>query len=162
MEENESGHNVVKFILSLLLTLGAGFIAGLFSTNAGSIYGELKQPAFAPPSWLFMPVWIILYTLMGIAFFRILIKGHDTRGFGSAVEYFILQLVFNVLWSVFFFSLNLRGAALVDIVILFIYILITTVKFFKIDKPAGLLMLPYLIWVAFAAVLNFFIVVLNG
>ena len=162
MSESKSHSMVPKFIASLVLTLGAGAIAGYFSMNATTIYYQLVLPSFAPPSWVFMPVWIILYFLMGIAFFRVWAKGKDAPGVKSATSYFITQLVFNVLWSVFFFSLNLRCAALVDIIILLIYIIITTVKFFRIDKAAGLLMLPYLLWVGFATALNLSIVLLNG
>lgn len=158
--EKKSG--IVKFVLSLALTLGAGAIAGLFSMNAKTVYSSLKLPAFAPPSWVFMPVWIILYFLMGVAFFLVIRKGADTPGVKSARSYFIIQLIFNVLWSVLFFTFGLRVAALVNIIILLIYIVITTYKFYKIDKTAGILMLPYLIWVMFATVLNLAIVLLNG
>ena len=161
-EKDGKKFGIGKLIGSLALTLGAGLIAGLFSMNAKTIFNSLKLPSFAPPAQVFMPVWIILYILMGIAFFLILRKGKDTPGVKSALSYFIIQLVLNVLWSVLFFTLGLRGAALVDIIMLLIYIAITTYKFYKIDKTAGILMLPYLIWVMFAAVLNFAIVMLNG
>lgn len=146
----------------MVLTLGAGTIAGLFAKDARLIYDQLALPAFAPPPSLFAPVWTILYILMGIAFFLVISHGIKSPGVRSAVSYFIIQLVFNVLWSVFFFTLNFHMAALVDIVILLVYIIITTVKFFKVSKPAGVLMIPYIIWVAYAAVLNFAVVMLNG
>lgn len=160
--ESKKDHSIAKLVGSLGLTLGAGIVAGLFSMNAKEIFSSLQLPSFAPPAWVFMPVWIILYILMGISFFLILRKGKETPGVKSALFYFVLQLIFNVLWSVLFFTLNLRAAALVDIVILLIYIAITTYKFSKIDKTAAVLMIPYLVWVAFAAVLNFAIVMLNG
>jgi translocator protein len=153
---------ILKLATSLALTLGAGLSAGLFSMNAKVIYDSLKKPAFAPPSWIFTPVWIILYILAGIAFYLVLRKGNGTAGVKSASAYFILQLVFNVLWSALFFTLGLGAAAFVDIVILLFYIAITAFKFYKIDKAAGILMLPYLIFATFAAVLNFSILMLNG
>jgi tryptophan-rich sensory protein len=164
MSENDSpsSNGFLKFIVSLGLTLGAGFIAGLFSQNAGEVYSQLILPSFAPPSWVFMPVWTVLYALMGIALFLVWTKGRDNPCFKSAISYFMLQLLFNVLWSVLFFTLGLRVAALVDIIILLIYIIFTTAKFFKINTAAGLLMIPYIIWVAYAALLNLFIVMLNG
>jgi tryptophan-rich sensory protein len=162
MPEDKVSFSLSKFILSLILTLGAGLIGGLFSMNAKMIFEQLKEPSFAPPSWVFMPVWIFLYIIMGIAFYRVWAKGRETPGVKSAMFYFILQLVFNVLWSVFFFSLGLRAAALVDLIILIIYTAITTVKFFRIDKAAGILMIPYLLWLIFAGALNFAIVLLNG
>lgn len=161
-KSNEKKFGIKKFAASLALTLGAGLIAGFFSMNAKTIYDSLELPAFAPPSWVFAPVWIILYILIGIALFLILRKGAGTPGVNGAFSYFILQLAFNVLWSVLFFTLNLRVAALVDIVILLIYIAITTFKFYKIDKTAAFLMLPYLLWVIYAVALNFMIVMLNG
>lgn len=160
--KNEKKSGAAKFVGSLALTLGAGIIAGLFSMNAKEIFSSLQLPAFAPPAWVFMPVWIILYILMGISFFLILKKGTKTPGVKTALFYFVLQLFFNVMWSVLFFTLGLHTAALVDIVILFIYIAITAFKFSKIDRAAAVLLIPYLIWVAYAAVLNFAIVMLNG
>lgn len=162
MSESKGRSGIIKFIFSLVLTLGAGAVAGLFSKDAGLIYNQLALPPFAPPSWIFSPVWTILYILMGIAFFLVISKGMKSPNVSSAVSYFVTQLIFNILWSVFFFALNLHAAALVDIIILLLYIIITTFKFFKVSKPAGILMIPYLAWVAFAAVLNFAIVMLNG
>lgn len=159
---NDKKSWIGQLVVSLALTIGAGIIAGLFSMNAKTIFGSLKMPPFSPPSWLFMPVWAILYILIGIAFFLVYKKGKNNLEVKNAITYFIIQLVFNVLWSAFFFTLNLRIAALVDIIILLIYIIITTVKFFKIDKAAGILMLPYLLWVAYAGALNLAIVLLNG
>jgi tryptophan-rich sensory protein len=162
MSENKAHFSILKFIASLLLTLGAGAIGGFFSMNAKIIFGQLTEPPFAPPPSVFMPVWVILYTIIGIAFYRVWAKGREIPGVKSAMFYFILQLVFNVLWSVFFFTLGLRVAALVDLIILIIYTAITTVKFFRLDKTAGFLMLPYLLWLLFAGALNFAIVMLNG
>lgn len=162
MTEIKGRSGIIKFIFSLVLTLGAGTIAGLFSNDAGLIYNQLALPPFAPPPWIFTPVWTILYILMGIAFFLVISQGLKTTNVRGAVSYFITQLIFNILWSVFFFALNLHAAALVDIIILLIYIVITTVKFFKVNKMAGILMIPYLAWVTFAAVLNFAIVMING
>lgn len=161
-KEGARSSGVLKFVASLALTLCAGLIAGLFSTNAKAVFDNLSKPAFTPPAWAFTPIWIVLYVLMGIALFLVLRKGAKTPGLKSAVSYFILQLLFNVLWSVLFFTLNLRFAALADIIILLIYIAITTFKFGKIYRPAAVLMLPYLLWVLFATVLNFSIVMLNG
>ena len=163
MPEMNSGNksSVAKFVGSLALTLGTGLVAGLFSMNAKAVYGSLKMPAFAPPAWIFAPIWIILYILMGISFFLIIRHGTKTPGVKSAVFYFCLQLFFNLLWSVLFFTLGLYAAALVDIIILLFYIIVTIYKSYKIDKTAAILMLPYLIWVAYAAALNFAIVLLN-
>lgn len=155
-----------KFSLSklagaLAITLGAGAVAGLMSMNAAAIYAALDLPSFAPPTWVFMPVWTVLYLLMGLALYRILMY-EPTPDRKAATFYYSLQLIFNLLWSLLFFVLQLRLAAFVGLVILFFYIVVTTVKFFKIDKPSGFLMVPYLLWVVFAGILNFAVVMLNG
>lgn len=162
MSETGNKGNLTKLIGSIAVPAVAAIIAGLFSMNAKEVYGALKLPAFAPPPELFAPVWIVLYLLMGISLYLIVRHGFDTPGVKSAVCYFLLQLGFNVLWSVLFFGLGLHVAALADIIILFIYILITFFKFLKIDKAAALLLLPYLLWVAFASILNLAVVLLNG
>jgi benzodiazapine receptor len=153
---------LIRFLAAFGLTAAAAVIAGLFSMNSSMIYEALELPSFAPPAALFMPVWIILYILMAVAFFIILQKGGETAEKKNAVNYYIIQLVFNVFWSLLFFTFCLRVAALIDIFILVVYIIITTVKFYRINKAAGILMLPYLIWTVFATILNFAIVVLNG
>ena len=162
MPETGKKNSIAKLFGALAVTAAAAVIAGLFSMNAKEVYGTLKMPAFAPPAALFAPVWIVLYLLMGISLFLVIRHGLKTPGVKSAVSYFILQLFFNVLWSLLFFTLGLRVAALADILILFFYILITIFKFHRIDKTAAYLLIPYLVWVAYASVLNLAIVVLNG
>lgn len=154
--------NVLKLLSSFGVTIGAGIVAWLFSLNSKQIYGALKKPLFSPPPWLFGIVWGILYPLIGLAFYIILKKGTKDPKVKNARFYFLVQLFFNILWSVLFFTLQMRVAALADIIILLIYIIIATAKFFKIDKTAGILMLPYLAWVSFAVILNFAIVMLNN
>lgn len=160
--EKNSKSKISQILLSLGLSIGTGIVAWLFSLNSKQVYGALKKPAFAPPSWIFGPVWAVLYVLMGIALYFVIKDGIKEPKIKNAFIYFCIQLVFNVLWSVLFFTLQLRAAALVDIIILLIYIAVTTYKFFRIDKKAGYLMLPYLAWVLFASILNLSIVMLNG
>ena len=153
--------SISKLLGSLLLTFGAGAIGGFFSVNATMIYQSLILPTFAPPAWVFGPVWMLLYFIIGIAFYRIWMN-HKNEGTKNAMFYFIIQLIFNVLWSVLFFGFSFWLAAVLDILILINYIIITTIKFYKIDKKSAYLMLPYLAWVIFAAVLTVSIVLLNG
>lgn len=162
MEDKKDIGNIPKLILSFGLSLGAGAAAFLFSMNANQIYASLKKPVFAPPAWVFGPVWAVLYILIGVALYLVLKKGIRQPNVKNALFYFCIQLAFNILWSALFFTLNLRAAALADIIILLIYTAVTAVKFFKIDKTAGVLMTLYLVWIAFAAVLNLAIVILNG
>lgn len=151
-----------KLTAALALTIGAGILSAIFSTNAGEIYAGLNLPAFAPPSWVFAPVWTILFILMGISFYRILFYDKSLPEVKSARSTFYIQLVFNILWSVLFFTFSLRIAAFLDILILLFYIILTIIKFSKIDKPAAWLLIPYVLWVAYAAVLNLGIILLNN
>lgn len=153
--------NAGKLFIALAITLGAGIIAGLFSMNAAQVYSTLILPSFSPPSWLFAPVWIILYILMGLALYRILMLP-DQNEARLPILYFSIHLLFNLLWPLLFFTFGLRLAALADILILFFYVMLTIVKFYRVDKLAGLLLVPYALWVAFAALLNLWIVLLNG
>lgn len=162
MNEDKKGLNLPRLALSLAISVGAGVIAWLFSMNASKVYQSLKQPVFAPPSWLFAPVWTVLYISMGIALYLVLKHSSKELRVKNAFVYFVLQLIFNVLWSVLFFTLNLRAAALVDIIILAFYAGVTAVKFFKIDKKAGIIMMIYFIWILYAVLLNAAVVIMNG
>jgi tryptophan-rich sensory protein len=118
-------------------------------------YAALNKPAFNPPSWLFAPAWITLYTLMGVALFLVWRRGWEEQAVRSAVGVFALQLLLNAAWSPLFFGLHWLLPALVEIVLLWILILLTMLRFRRLSPPAGWLLLPYLAWVSFAAVLNF-------
>lgn len=150
-----------KLVISLLLPLLVGLISSFFTRRAGAIYQELTLPAFAPPGWVFAPVWTVLYLLMGWASYRIWRQGLAKPEVRQALTFYLVQLFFNFLWSVLFFGLQWRGVAFLEILVLLVLIVITTLQFWKIDKTAGYLMIPYLIWVAFATVLNFAVWQLN-
>jgi benzodiazapine receptor len=156
---------IIKFLISLAVTLGAGVIGSLFSMNSKDVYLSLNLPSFAPPANTFGIVWTLLFIIMGIAFYRVwMYYTSDNKQkdiVKDALIYFIVQLIFNVLWSILFFGLDLKTAALFDIVILLFYIIVTTIKFYKIDKIAAYMMIPYILWVAFATILNMSIIFLN-
>jgi tryptophan-rich sensory protein len=143
-----------KLVLSLLLTLGTGAVAGIFTGQSVSgWYATLNQPSFNPPNWVFGPVWSTLYFLMGVSLYLVWKQkpsGDRTR----AIVIFIVQLVLNFLWSFFFFYFNMIGTALIDIILLWVSILTMIVFFFKIRPVAAYLNIPYLLWVSFATVLN--------
>lgn len=153
--------DLFALVISIIISEGVGFLSAMYSMNMGDFYKELIKPSFAPPAWIFAPVWIVLYLLMGIAAYRIWMHGTYAKGVKSALFYYGLQLVFNFFWSIIFFRFRLVAIAFFEIIILIILILITTIKFFKLDIISGLLMLPYLLWVVFAAVLNYFLWILN-
>lgn len=136
----------------------AGFIASFF--NPGEWYQGLQKAPLTPPSIVFPIVWNILFVLMGIAVWRVWCKRHSGVHFVIAV--FIIQLGLNVLWSYLFFGMHRPDFALIEIVVLWLMILLTVFAFLKVDKLAGILMLPYLAWVSFASYLNYAFVQLNN
>jgi tryptophan-rich sensory protein len=136
----------------LIATLGTGAVASLFTAPAiPAWFSSLNRPAFAPPNWLFAPVWTALYILMAFAAWRAW-KKTGLRSLEMAV--FAVQLALNLGWSVLFFGLHQIGAALIEIVVLDVAILATVVLFFRRDRLAGLLLLPYLGWALFATFLT--------
>jgi tryptophan-rich sensory protein len=142
------------------------FLAGGLGAwaTAGSVtdwYPTLVKPSFNPPAWVFGPVWTSLYFLMGLALFLVWERGRQTPGASWAMSLFGIQLGLNALWSVLFFGARSPGWALVDILLLWAALVWTVVLFFRVRKPAGWLLAPYLAWVTFAGVLNFAIWTLN-
>ncbi len=136
----------------IILCLGVGVVSGVMTAGAMvDWYPTLNKPFFNPPSWVFAPAWTILYIMMAVAAWRVWLAGHSSK---PALNLFFIQLVLNFLWSVFFFGLHSPALALIDIVAMWIMIALTMRAFFKIARPAGWLLVPYLAWVSFAAVLN--------
>lgn len=129
--------------------------------SVGTWYAALKKPSFTPPNWVFSPVWITLFVLMGIAAFLVWNKGLSDQKVRIALSIFSVQLILNVLWSAMFFGLRSPLAGLIEIAVLWIAILLTILYFFRVSNTAGMLLIPYILWVSFAAVLNFSIWRLN-
>lgn len=144
-------------VIWVALPLTAGLIGSQF--EPGPWYDRLEKPSFNPPSSVFAPVWTTLYVLMGIAAW--LVWDRYRTGANGALALFVLQLVFNVAWSWLFFGMESPGAALIEIVVLWLLILATIVAFWRLRASAGVLLLPYIAWVTFAIVLNFAIWRLN-
>jgi benzodiazapine receptor len=153
---------IVKLLVSILIVLLAGFIGSIFtSPSIPTWYASLQKPAFNPPNWLFAPAWTILYVLMGISAYLIWDKGFKKKGVRIALIVFAVQLVLNSLWSVLFFGLHSPLYAFIEIIFLWIAILFTILKFYKISKTAAYLLIPYICWVTFASVLNYYVLILN-
>ncbi len=153
--------------LLLAATVAVSFLPGavgsLFTAPAiPTWYAGLIKPAYNPPDWVFGPAWTLLYLLMGIALFLVVRDGMSQRRMKAAVVAFAAQLFLNGLWSYVFFGLKSPGWALVEIAALWVSIVISLVLFFRVSRAAGLLLVPYLGWVTFAALLNGAIWRLNG
>jgi benzodiazapine receptor len=153
--------DMAKLAVSIILCQLAGFLGSLFTTPAiPTWYQTLNKPFFAPPNWIFSPVWISLFILMGISLFYVWQRpGHPQSK--KALIFFFIQLILNVLWSLAFFGFRLPLLGLIDIVLLWFAILFTILNFFKVSRFAGALLLPYLLWVSFATLLNFSLWILN-
>lgn len=152
----------VKIFLAIGLCLFIGFLASVATqTGMAEWYPSLEKPVFYPPNWIFGPVWIILYVLMGIAAGIVWSKGFYHKWVQTALYHFGFQLLLNAGWSILFFGLKEPFWALLDIIALFV-VLLFTIKWFRIVSPvAAYLLVPYVVWVLFAAVLNFEIWLLN-
>ncbi len=151
-----------KLIASIALCELAGILATPFTLAAiPSWYVFLNRPSFAPPNWLFGPAWTALYLLMGIAFYLIWKQGLKKIKVREAAYYFLAQLFFNFTWSIAFFGLRSPLLGLINILILLALIVATMIKFKPLSQAAFYLLVPYLLWVSFATLLNASIVVLN-
>lgn len=151
---------IVGFVAWLAVSFAAAAIGAAASIQAGPFYVQLVRPAWAPPAGVFGPVWTILYALMGVAAWLIWrIDGFRTAR--KALTLFLVQLVVNALWSWLFFGWHLGGLAFADIVLLWVLIVSTLIAFWRLTPLAGALLVPYLLWVSFAAVLNYSVWQLN-
>ena len=155
-------NNYVRLVIAIVICNLAGFIGSFFTvTSAGSWYSSIQKPVFNPPNWVFAPVWTLLFILMGISLYFIWEAGLKKKKVKIPLVFFGIQLILNMLWSVFFFGLQNPLLAFIEIVILWIFILLTIIRFFKVSRTAAYLLVPYILWVGFAAVLNFSIFLLN-
>ena len=151
-----------KLIIAVLIPLIVGFIGSFFTAPSISTwYATINKPDFNPPSWVFGPAWTILYILMGIALYLVWTKGFKTKGVKLAVYLFALHLFLNVIWSLLFFGLRSPYYAYLEINFLWVSILITMIAFYHVSKKAAYLLVPYILWVSFATILNFFVFMLN-
>jgi len=153
---------ILKLAISIIVCQLAGVIGSIFTTPAiPGWYAALVKPSFNPPNWVFAPVWTSLYLLMGISVFLIWRKGLDNHLVNSGLRIFIFQLILNTLWSFLFFGLRSPLLGFLEIILLWVAIVLTILSFFRVSKLAGILLLLYILWVSFAAILNFSIWRLN-
>jgi tryptophan-rich sensory protein len=143
-----------------VVSFAASAVGAVASTQAKSFYSQLVQPPLAPPPWLFGPVWTVLYAMMAIAAWLVWRSG-GFRANRIALSLFLVQLALNVLWSWFFFAWHRGALAFADIVLLWVLIVATLISFWRVRPLAGILLIPYLLWVSFASVLNYSVWQLN-
>ena len=153
---------IKPYVISVAIALGVGALSALFTRGNMDIYDRIQTPPLAPPGILFPIVWTVLYTLMGISSTIIYTKGRNENiPVYDALKTYAIQLGVNFFWSIIFFNLETFLFAFLWILLLWILIIIMIKKFYEIDKTAAYLQIPYLLWVTFAAYLNFAIFLLN-
>lgn len=151
-----------KIIIMVVVAEMAGIVGSVFTFPAiGSWYAGLVKPWFTPPSWVFGPVWTILYALMGIAA-GLVWHAKKTAERQAAIKIYFIQLGLNVIWSLLFFGLRSPAYALVEIIVLWIAIALTIKAFYPISKNAAMLLVPYILWVTVATALNAGVWLLNA
>ena len=153
---------IIPLIISIALPLLIGFLINMILPNIKEIYEQLQKPVLAPPAYVFPIVWTILYILMGISSYKIYILKYENIDSSSAMFVYYIQLLLNFLWSIIFFGLRLYGLAFIEVLVLIVFVIITIKRFYcKGGKSSAFLMIPYLIWILYAGILNFFIWMLN-
>lgn len=160
MNTSSQKNQIFGLIAWLLLSFFVSAVGAIASIQAKSFYGQLNQPSWAPPDWLFGPVWTSLYIMMAVAAWLVWRHG-GFRTNKAALSLFLVQLAVNALWSWLFFAWHLGGAAFADIIVLWILIAVTIERFWRVSQVAGALLIPYLLWVSFAAALNYSVWQLN-
>ena len=149
-----------KFLLCLAIPLGVGGLSALLTSGNMQIFEEINKPPLSPPGWLFPVVWTILYALMGVVLY-IVVMAKDTKYNLPAYISFGVQLFFNFFWSIIFFNAKAYLFAFIWLILLWVAIIANIYFFYKVNKTAGKILIPYLIWVTFAGYLNFGIYLLN-
>jgi tryptophan-rich sensory protein len=147
---------VATFIIALVVCFAASGIGALVSTqqDIGTWYAQLRKPVFTPPDYVFGPVWTLLFFLMAISAHLVWSKGLGQPGVKPALLCFLIQLILNAIWTPLFFGMHLILAAFIEIIFLWLAIVVTLLTFSRVSWPATLLLVPYILWVSFAAVLN--------
>lgn len=155
-------NNLWELIGALALPFGAAAIGGSVTvSNIPTWYAGLAKPGFTPPNWVFGPVWTLLYILMGVAFYRVIRNGCNDQPAKVATVFFVLQLILNAAWSVVFFGQHDLYGGVVVIALLLLALIGTIITFYRIDRLAAWLLLPYLIWSLYATALTIGVYTLN-
>ena len=159
MDVKKINKKLLAICIAIPLVVGA--ISALLTKDSMMIFQTVNKPPLSPPGWLFPVVWTILYTFMGVASYLVLTSEGTMEEKSQAISVYFYQLLVNFLWSTWFFNLQWYVFAFFWLVLLWVLILVTVVRFYLLSKPAGYLMIPYLLWVTFAGYLNLGIALLN-
>ena len=152
--------NLWKLLISIVFVLAIGYVGSIFTTDSiSNWYKTLNKPSFNPPNWLFGPVWTILYILIGISLYLVWVSPIQNKTL--AYTFFAVQLFLNLLWSFLFFRNHMIGSAFIEIILLWFAILMNILYSYSVSKTSAYLLIPYILWVTFAALLNFSIWKLN-
>lgn len=152
---------MIALAISVLAVVAASTLGGWASSSASQEYERLEQPGWAPPSWVFGPVWTVLYLLMAVAAWLVWRTGPSPES-QRALWLYAAQLVLNAAWTPLFFGLGWRGIAFVELTALLMVLIATVVMFWRLNRLAGAMLVPYLLWTAFALSLNFAVWQLNA
>ena len=162
MKKRHTKESLFLLVVSIAIPLLAGFIGSIATSGSvSSWYQTINKPSFNPPDWVFGPVWTTLFILMGISLYIVWSKGLKKKGVKKALSVFGVQLALNILWSFLFFGLKSPLYGLIEIIILWAAILYTIILFYRVSRTAAYLLIPYILWVSFAFVLNLAIFILN-
>lgn len=154
--------DIIRLVLAVLVSEFAGIVGSAFTfPSIIGWYASLRKPWFTPPSWLFGPVWITLYALMGASLYLVWRKGLTKKGVKVSMEVFGVQLALNALWAVLFFGMRSPLYGLIGIAALWIAILATMIRFYSISREAAVLLVPYIVWTTIAMALNYYVWMLN-
>jgi benzodiazapine receptor len=154
--------NPIAFVVNIFIPLAIGALGAYFTASSVKTwYVTLAKPSFNPPDAIFAPVWTCLYILIGTAAYLVWQKRQTVKQLPRTISIYFIQLILNLMWSFIFFYTHQIGIALFEIILLLIVIIINAITFYKIDKTAGLLFIPYILWVSFATLLTYNIFILN-
>ena len=153
--------SIRHLILCLAIPLVVGGVSAFLTKDSMEQFRKLNKPPLTPPGWLFPVVWTVLFLMMGLASYLVWKSDGPRRAVRSALTLYGIQLGFNFFWTILFFNMDLYLFAFFWLAVLWALILATTIRFYRLSRPAGYLMVPYLVWVTFAGYLNFGIYLLN-
>jgi len=152
-------NKLYKLLISIIICELAGVVGSVFTiSQINKWYIHLNKPSFNPPNWIFGPVWTTLFVLMGISLYLVWQENKKKK---KAIIIFAVQLLLNILWSIIFFGMHSPSVAFFELLMLWFAIVFTIINFYRVSKIASLLLLPYILWVSFAGILNLFIWILN-